>query len=89
MGLKNDVLCYLCKKQDTFVSGEELAGIFGKSRAAVWKAVKSLQGEGYLIDAQTNKGYCLSAGNDVLNSQEIEKHINFDCKVCTCCLKSV
>ena len=82
MGLKNDVLTYLCKKQDSFVSGEELALEFGKSRAAVWKAVKSLQSEGYLIDAQTNKGYRLSAENDVLNAQEIEKYINFDCKVC-------
>lgn len=82
MGLKNDVLTYLCKKQDSFVSGEELALEFGKSRAAVWKAVKSLQSEGYLIDAQTNKGYRLSAENDVLNAQEIEKYIDFDCKVC-------
>lgn len=81
MGLKNDVLTYLCENRDSFVSGEELAAAFGKSRAAVWKAVKSLQSEGYLIDAQTNKGYRLSAQNDVLNSQEIEKYIDFECKV--------
>lgn len=87
MGLKKEVLRYLCDNLDSFVSGEELAKEFSKSRAAVWKAIKSLQSEGYLIDAQTNKGYRLSCENDVLNKDEIEKHLDFDCKVC--CYDSV
>lgn len=42
MGLKQDVLKRL-SESGGYISGERLAEQFGKSRAAVWKAVKALQ----------------------------------------------
>ena len=36
------------------------------SRAAVWKAVDALRGEGYEIEARTGLGYRLTAAPDVL-----------------------
>lgn len=63
----------LCKGR--YISGEELATKLAVSRAAVWKAVKSLQDEGYSIAAVPNKGYCLSNDTDILSTQSISKYL--------------
>lgn len=59
-----------------YFSGEEIAGKLNISRAAVWKAVKNLRSEGYVIDAVTNKGYCLSVETDILSPQGIRKYLD-------------
>ena len=41
------------------------------TRAAVWKAVKALQQEGYEIEAGPNKGYMLSEDNNILAEEGI------------------
>lgn len=61
-----------------YFSGEEIAGKLQMSRAAVWKAVKSLRNEGYQIDAVTNKGYCLAVETDILSPQGIQKYLNLE-----------
>lgn len=81
MALKEEVLKYLSDNSSEYISGEELAHSLGKSRTAVWKAIKSLQADGYRIDAVTNRGYMLDADNDLLNAQEIKKSLSFDCRV--------
>lgn len=53
------------------VSGEELASLCGVSRTAVWKAVSALRGEGFSIDAATNRGYVLRSSPDRLDADEI------------------
>ncbi len=62
-----------------YFSGEEIAQRFSISRAAVWKAVKALQSEGYEISAVTNRGYCLSPGTDILSLQGIRKYLKPEC----------
>ncbi len=57
--LKQDVLNALTKNNGQFVSGQELSGQLGVSRAAVCKAVKFLCAQGYVIESRTNKGYRL------------------------------
>lgn len=81
MALKEEVLKYLSDNSSEYISGEELAHSLDKSRTAVWKAIKSLQADGYRIDAVTNRGYMLDADNDILNAQEIKKSLSFDCRV--------
>ncbi|HJK20669.1 MAG TPA: biotin operon repressor, partial [Methanocorpusculum sp.] len=61
MTTKASVLRILEENRDRFFSGEEIASMLGVSRSAVWKAVKSLEADGYAVSAVTNKGYCLSA----------------------------
>lgn len=68
MSLKSDILQVL-QSRNTYISGEELAKRFGKSRAAVWKAMKALQEEGYIIDAVTNRGYILTGDNDLITPE--------------------
>ena len=72
MATKDNVLKTLISSSDKYINGEELAKTLGISRAAVWKAVKSLQKEGYTIDAVTNKGYRLTDDNDILNAELVK-----------------
>lgn len=75
MALKDDVL-YELMNTDDYISGESLAHKFGKSRAAVWKAIKSLIKAGYAVDAVTNKGYKLVNSDDFISAQGIKKYLN-------------
>lgn len=52
--MKDKVLALL-KKQEAYISGEEMSQSLGVTRAAVWKAIKKLQGEGYIIESSTKK----------------------------------
>lgn len=85
MSVKENVLKVLENRRDNFISGEDLAKNLGVSRNAVWKAVKSLQNEGYDINAVTNKGYCLLSNSDVISTMGIKKYLknseNYDIKV--------
>jgi len=80
MALKNDILFSLLNSHD-YISGEQLAKQFGKSRAAVWKAVKSLISDGYKIDAVTNKGYKMIDNNGILSSENIKAYLKNDLDV--------
>ena len=80
MSLKEDVLFELMAAEK-YISGQELAEKYGKSRAAVWKAVKALSKEGYIISAVTNKGYILKKGDDILSKAEISLYLERDIDV--------
>ena len=71
MILKYELL-ELLKKADGYISGEEIGEQLKVSRSAVWKDIKLLREDGYVIDAVTNKGYMLKESADVLNSVEIK-----------------
>ena len=60
---KDRVLARLIKAGD-YVSGEEMSGQLGVSRAAVNAAVQTLRREGYEILSSTNRGYLLAASPD-------------------------
>ncbi len=71
MTVKERVLVCLEKNRDRFLSGEEMAGELEVTRAAVWKAVKKLQEEGFSIRAVTGRGYQLTEENDRLTAAGI------------------
>lgn len=75
MRLKDEVLLLLKKQEGEYISGQSMAETLYVSRAAVWKAVKSLQEEGYPIEAITNKGYVLKDSPDLLSAALIEKEL--------------
>ena len=78
MTTREKLLGLLEENREAYLSGEELAKALAVSRAAVWKAVKSLQQEGYPIDAVTNRGYRLSRGGDRLSAPGIRKYLKPD-----------
>lgn len=75
MTVKEQVLLLLEKQRDKALSGEELAGQLSVTRAAVWKAIKSLQKDGYAIEAVNNKGYTLKKAPDILSAAYIEQNL--------------
>ncbi len=71
MSLKDNVLEILEENKGRSISGNKIAMNLGMTRSAVWKAVKKLREEGYIINAVTNKGYALADKNDILNEPGI------------------
>lgn len=80
MGIKQEVLNLLEKHRGDFLSGEQIAGTLRVSRTSVWKAIKSLQDEGYEISAGTNRGYSLSARSDILSEPGIRRFLSGDAR---------
>ena len=79
MGTREELLSLFENHKGVYFSGEIIAERLSLSRAAVWKAVKGLQSEGYCIDAVRNKGYCLAVDTDILSVQGIEKYLEPIC----------
>lgn len=75
MAVKNEVIGFLEKNRGSAVSGEALAEQLGVSRAAVWKAVKALQEEGYPIEAVRNRGYTLRSDSDRISAEGIRLYL--------------
>lgn len=67
MSTKQRVLSVLNENKEKAVSGQEIADQLAISRTSIWKAIKTLQEEGYRIEATTNKGYRLTEEPDVLS----------------------
>jgi BirA family transcriptional regulator, biotin operon repressor / biotin---[acetyl-CoA-carboxylase] ligase len=78
MSIKDKTLVVLENNKGNYISGAQLAEQLSVSRNSVWKAIKSLQDDGYNISAVTNKGYCLSLDTDILSSQSISKYLSKD-----------
>lgn len=57
MSVKHNLLSALERHRGEEISGQELADLLHVSRAAVWKAAKALEAEGYGIDALPGRGY--------------------------------
>ncbi len=74
MALKDLLLQKFSVNMGTFFSGEELAEEYHVSRAAVWKAVKTLRNDGYDIISDQPKGYCFTDENDFLSEEVIRSN---------------
>lgn len=72
MAIRDEVLRVLLGAEGV-VSGSALARELGVSRNAVWKAIEQLRGEGYGIEAATNRGYRLASAPEALTLPEIER----------------
>ncbi len=75
MTIKNNILKILENNQGSSISGQDLANTLSVSRTAIWKAIKSLKEDGYIINASSNKGYLLSSSSDVLSSEGIREFL--------------
>lgn len=71
MSTKSRLLELLEQNRGAYLSGNELAKMLDVSRTAVWKGMKSLQQEGYIITAVTNKGYLLEEDNNILSEEAV------------------
>lgn len=63
----------LLRRQEGFLSGEDIGRELFITRAAVWKGIKKLREEGYEIEAVTNRGYRLTNPETMYNKRELEQ----------------
>lgn len=76
MATKDSVLQALQKNRGQYLSGEELSTSLDVSRTSVWKAIKTLRGEGHHIEAVTNKGYMLIADNRLITESGVREGLS-------------
>lgn len=72
--MKAEILSYLMQHPHEATSGERLAEHYQVSRNAVWKVIKQLQAEGYLIESQHRRGYRY-LGTKNLSEEQIAMHL--------------
>ena len=73
--MKSEILQIL-RERKNFVSGQELCGLFGVSRTAVWKAISQLKEDGYVVESVTNKGYRLLEEPELVTREAIESKLD-------------
>ena len=71
MSTKNLILKALRENNHGYLSGETLSNHLDISRTAVWKAIKALREEGYIIQAVTNKGYKLIEEDGIITEENL------------------
>lgn len=76
--MKNKIIQILSENRDEYVSGQELSGMLGVSRTAVWKAVNSLKSMGYDIEGVNNRGYRLISVPDIMSFERVEPDLTTD-----------
>lgn len=75
MNVKEIVISKLSMSGSEYISGAELARQIGVSRSAVWKAVKALENDGYIIESVTAKGYRLAPQSNKLSAEIISANL--------------
>ena len=69
--IKKEIIGFFRKSAGSFVSGEDISGALGFSRASVWKYINKLREEGYHIEAVPHLGYRLRSSPDKVYSYDI------------------
>lgn len=81
MSTKTVLLALLHEKNGSFVSGQDIASRLGVSRNAIWKAVKSLQEQGFEVESQAGVGYRLAAERDIISKDVLADEIKYPCSI--------
>lgn len=76
MTVKEKILSELESASGKHVSGQALAQKLGVSRQAVWKGIKSLLADGYVIEANSGKGYALQRAGDFLSAERVREQLS-------------
>lgn len=75
MNVRDSLLNALARSDEHYISGAQLADKLGVSRNAVWKAVKALESDGYIIESITGKGYRISPLSNKLSAEIIGNNL--------------
>lgn len=73
--MHKDKILKLLMSSKGYVSGAELASKLTVSRTAIWKHIKTLEREGFDIEAVPSQGYRLRTMPDVLLKSDIERDL--------------
>lgn len=72
--MKSEIL-RLLKREEGYLSGQELCNRLQVSRTAIWKIMNQLKEEGYQIDSVSNRGYHLEKCPDIVTGEELESEL--------------
>ncbi len=64
------------KKNEGYISGQDLCEKCNVSRTAIWKVINQLKAEGYEIHSVSNKGYKIISYPDILSKSEIQSSLS-------------
>jgi BirA family biotin operon repressor/biotin-[acetyl-CoA-carboxylase] ligase len=81
------ILSFLYKNKDVYTSGQAMANELSVTRAAIWKCIEALRGDGYEIESAAAKGYRLASVPDLLGEREIR--LGLDTKYLGCEIHSL
>ncbi|MBB3109317.1 BirA family biotin operon repressor/biotin-[acetyl-CoA-carboxylase] ligase [Paenibacillus phyllosphaerae] len=73
--MSNRILELLSSGSGQYVSGELLSRELGISRTAIWKQIKKLEVQGYVIEASPRLGYRLAGKPSKLTMPELMEHL--------------
>lgn len=76
MSVKESVAACLAEAEGQYLSGEAMAKKLGVSRNAVWKAVRTLQEEGFPIESKKKTGYRITQDADLLTEDTIQPFLH-------------
>ncbi|MBR2256573.1 MAG: biotin--[Blautia sp.] len=75
MNTKQRLELLLVGNSGKYISGNEIAKYLGLSRTAIWKNIRQLEDDGYIIEASTRLGYRLSEESDPVCAFPIEQRL--------------
>lgn len=81
MSTKLTLLELLSQNTSVYLSGQQLADQLGISRNAVWKSIKKLQDQGFLIESKAATGYRLIEASDIITADYLLENITHPCRV--------
>lgn len=73
--LKDKLLEKLLETTSAPISGQQLADEFDVSRTAIWKNIKVLEEEGYVIESIRKKGYQLVEQPDMITAARLQQYL--------------
>ncbi|GGA61476.1 biotin--[acetyl-CoA-carboxylase] ligase [Ornithinibacillus halotolerans] len=75
---RTKIIHLLSSNEKTYVSGQELSDRLHISRSAIWKHMKELEKDGYLIEAIRNKGYRIVKSPNKLSENTVQWGLHTD-----------
>lgn len=76
ISIKEKILSQLINAKGEPVSGQKLADELHISRTMIWKHLKSIEEDGYVIEAIKKKGYVLQSIPDLVTTEQIIPNLN-------------
>ena len=73
--IKTEITKRLLSAGGNPISGQQLADEFQVSRTAIWKHIKELEQDGFIIETIKKKGYILQSSPDTLQKEQIEQYL--------------
>ncbi|WP_144511357.1 biotin--[acetyl-CoA-carboxylase] ligase [Bacillus sp. FJAT-22090] len=75
MSIKEKILSQLLGAKGEPISGQKLADELNISRTMIWKHLKNIEEDGYVIEAIKKKGYILQSIPDIVSPDRITPHL--------------